>query len=435
MRGVIMNLWEYIWQLPLIAFGIAAAIFVYFALSLFIQVKKKWWAKGFLLISCWFTSMMIIFTGDMVNLSFSICLFLIAIWTTCEGSGFKKITLGLMFSSTVSAFNGFYDNCVGFLFHFLGKDTLYNNMYLIGRFFFAVILYLIIRLQKPKQDFELSPSLWRLLLWLALPPFGIMIALILLRSPYINIGGTVLADSALFLMVMLSFTILLRALIVLENYQRLEWENALAMQKQRYYETMEQQQFEIRRLRHDLSNHLQILLALPGQQKDDYLKGLLENPSFGRILTWCGDATFNAVLTVKEELMRQNGIRFVAKVDIPDELPFEKADLCAILANALDNAVEGCLELAEDLREIHLNAADGKGVLAVSITNPCKNAANHPFFPKTTKKDAKNHGLGLRSIQETVKKYDGNMEIEQKEGNFHLFLYMPTHSCSRSSPG
>ena len=48
-----------------------------------------------------------------------------------------------------------------------------------------------------------------------------------------------------------------------------------------------------------------------------------------------------------------------------------------------------------------------------------------PQFPKTTKRDAENHGLGLRSIQETVKKYGGSMEITRQEGRFCLFLYLP----------
>ena len=46
-------------------------------------------------------------------------------------------------------------------------------------------------------------------------------------------------------------------------------------------------------------------------------------------------------------------------------------------------------------------------------------------LPKTTKKDGENHGLGLRSIQKTVQKYGGQMEIEQEEQRFHLFFYLP----------
>lgn len=438
-----MNHWEHIKGLSSGVPGMAAAVFIYFALACLIQVKDKWWRKGILLLVCWGLCIMIIFIGDLVNLTCTLVFFLAGLWISCEGSRLKKLTLGLMFSSTVFAFNAFYDNCVGFLAHYFEKDTFYGNMYLPGRLLFAILFYLAIRLRKPERDFELSPSLWKLMLMLTLSPFGIMISVILLRSPYSSIAGTVIADAALFLVVMLSFAGLLRALVVLDRQQRLEQENALVLLNQRYYENMEQQQFEIRRLRHDMANHLQTLLALPQQQKDDYIRGMIDNPAFGQVLSWCGDSTVNAVLTAKESLMRQRNIKFSARVDLPGELPFEKADLCAVFANALDNAVEGCMNLEEPLREIHLDARLGQGILAVNIKNACegvrtgeesaqgkagrKNAgpAGEAYLPQTTKKDAQNHGFGLKSIQKTVKKYGGNMEIKREEQSFQLFLYLP----------
>lgn len=129
--------------------------------------------------------------------------------------------------------------------------------------------------------------------------------------------------------------------------------------------------------------------------------------------------------------MRQKGIQFSAKASISEPLPFEKADICAVFANALDNAVESCLKLEQPLRKVHMDAKSGKGILAVNISNSCQSAsaAAKPAaagqLPKTTKKDSKNHGLGLRSIQTIVKKYGGNMEIRQEEEMFHLFLYLP----------
>lgn len=94
-------------------------------------------------------------------------------------------------------------------------------------------------------------------------------------------------------------------------------------------------------------------------------------------------------------------------------------------------ADEHCMEFAEPLREVRLNARTGKGILTVNISNAYNNTARRNFItekehlPKTTKKDAKNHGLGLRSIQETAEKYGGNMEIKQTDEIFNLFLYLP----------
>ncbi|MDE5908523.1 MAG: GHKL domain-containing protein [Lachnospiraceae bacterium] len=446
-----MSTLEYIKMLPAGILSIIAAFFIYFSLSCLIQFKDKWRYKILLQFGCWLISTIIIFIGDWVNMTYTLLFFLAVVWVSCIGSNLKKFTLGMMFSCTTFAFNALYDNCIAFLAHIYDMDSFYGNMYLVGRLFFAVFLYLSLRFRKADRSFELSAPLWRLMLSLSLAPLGIMLSLILLRNSDYSLrllNQTLIADTALFLVVMLSFAGLLRALTVLEKQQQLELENALIRQNKSYYEAMETQQFEIRRLRHDMTNHLQTLLILPPQQRDDYIQEMLDTPALVQIFSWCADPTVNAVLTAKESLMRQNKIPFSAKAAIAKPLPFEKSDICAIFANALDNAAESCLKLEESLRRVQLEAKAGKGILAINISNSCQCAsapsqssgdnsavrhlslhAKKPTetsqLPRTTKKDAKNHGLGLRSIQSIVKKYGGSMEIRQEEEMFHLFLYLP----------
>ena len=97
-------------------------------------------------------------------------------------------------------------------------------------------------------------------------------------------------------------------MLTLNRQQLLERENALAQHNRKYYEAMEQQQFEIRRIRHDLANHLQVLLSLPAEEKDSYIRKMIENPALEKVLSYSGDATVIAVLTAKESVMRQRGI-------------------------------------------------------------------------------------------------------------------------------
>lgn len=237
--------------------------------------------------------------------------------------------------------------------------------------------------------------------------------------------------TALFLVAIFAFVGIIRAAFVLNRHQKLEQENALAAYNQKYYETMEIQQFEIRRLKHDLANHLQMIQSLSAAEKDSYIQQMIENPVFEKVLVYSGDATVNAVLTAKERMMRQHGISFCAKVDIPHELPFEKPDLCALFANALDNAAEGCAALETGKRQVELTARAAKGLLALEVRNPFteKQETSAVQFldslPKTTKSDTAKHGFGLRSIQATVKKYGGTMELRQEDGWFCLFCFIP----------
>lgn len=151
--------------------------------------------------------------------------------------------------------------------------------------------------------------------------------------------------------------------------QKLEEEALLAEQNRRYYEAMENQHFEIRRLKHDMTNHLQTALALPDDQREGYLRELLEQTGASRTLKYCGDTTVNIILSAKAALMEQNHIDFHVSADISEPLPMEKTDISAVFGNALDNALEAVKKLPESQRRVSLEARQGKGILAVSVRN------------------------------------------------------------------
>ena len=179
-----MSILEWIKQLPSGVLGMVAGVFIYLTLSCLVRVKEKWWCRVLCLAGCWIASFTVIFIGDLVNLSCSIALFLFIIWITCKGSFLKKVTLGLILSSSIFAFNALYDNCLGFLAHHCGMDEFYGRMYTVGRLIFAVFLYLVVRFRRPEKEFELSPSLWRVMLVLTLTPLAVLASAILLRSPW-----------------------------------------------------------------------------------------------------------------------------------------------------------------------------------------------------------------------------------------------------------
>ncbi|MDE7029109.1 MAG: GHKL domain-containing protein [Lachnospiraceae bacterium] len=398
------------------------------AVSYLAVLRKEWRWRALLFAGCYALIFGIIYLGDVWNLPPTLLFFLFCVWKSCTGSGLKRVTVGLMLASMMFAWNALFDNwAAGYLPSGMGTlSRMFRSLAVLG-------IYLGIRRFRPERDFELAPSLWRLLLMLCIPPMGIVSSLVLLNPRYNMDRGIfreyMLMNVVLLLVALLSFVGLFWAMLVLNRQQKLEQENALAAYNKRYYEDMEQQQFEIRRLRHDLANHLQVLLSLPAQEKDGYIQKMIENPALEKAAVCSGDATVNAVLSVKAGMMRQRGIALSAKVDIPGELPFEKPDICALFANALDNAAEGCLMLEDEKREVVLTARSAKGVLAVEVSNPClrKDADTRGRFgglPGTTKPDAPRHGYGLRSIQQIVKKYGGDMEIQQEEERFCLFCYL-----------
>ena len=398
---------------------IPAYIFHYLTIRRLFTVKKSFFAHLVLLFISLLMVSMIIFIGDWDNLPPTFLLYLAGIQYACTDSRAKKFTLALMLASTVFAWNVFLDNILEFY-------SIIRTMILM-RTFFSVLLYLLVRFYGPEKETELKDSLWYLMLLLTFAPSGIVFSIVLIPQmdspkplwlPYLY--------TALLFLSLFSFIGLLWAITVLSRQQKLEQQSLYAEMNRQYYESMKQQHFEIRRLKHDLSNHLHTILFLPDAEKEDYITHLLESPGLTQKMDYCGDQTVNAVLSVKEQIMQQQDISLRLKLDIPGELPFANADICVLFANALDNAIESCIRFPGKQRFIEITARHQKGILAFSIKNPASvslEAGNR--LPSTTKSDTRNHGYGLRSIEEIVTYYHGSLEVNSADHVFELFLYLP----------
>ena len=91
---------------------IPAAWILRCAISNLIHVSEKKWKQFVLLAACWLLLDIAIFIGDKINILLTLIAFLISIWISCEGSFWKRAEIGLLFSSTVFAFNAFRDNYI-----------------------------------------------------------------------------------------------------------------------------------------------------------------------------------------------------------------------------------------------------------------------------------------------------------------------------------
>lgn len=409
---------------------------LYFMVGKLMEIKKRWWARVLLWIACTVVINMIIFISDRVNLPPTFLIFLVTLFVCCEGSGLKKLAIGTMIASAVFSFSTLLDDFSSMAF------LKYKPMF---RALFALVLYGTVRLFRPERDSELTPGMWKLLLLLNLSPIGIVLTLVLgttedpryLTEEFSQNDFLMVFRNAqerqymvLLLLALFSFVGLLWTTVVLSRQRRLEQQSMYEEMNRKYYESMEQQHFEIRRMRHDMSNHLQTLSVLPEKEKEDYIRNLLDNTATIRNLHYCGDATVNAVLTVKASAMEELGIEFSYKMDIPTELALSKTDICALFANALDNAIEACKQLPEETRMIILESRMQKGMFALSVKNPVPEDATLIRDEKqkglflTTKADYKNHGIGLKSMEDVVRRKDGKMEIQVQDGKFELFLYI-----------
>lgn len=439
------------------------------AMEYLIKIKTSRFKRFLMLVMCWLLNNMVIFIGDPFNILATIPCFLIVILICCEGSLWKKVTIGAMFASTIFSFNALRDNYLNPLLYELIRHISTSRTVIYDNFIFlrtdlslrqilsvsaslpcGAFLYASIRKFAPDQDYTLSDSLWKLLFLLTSMPFGIVLTLTTLfkRGGYVPHSFTPPIEHLVLLSItILAFVSLLWCITVLARQQKLEQQNMFAEINRKYYEAMEQQHFEIRRLKHDLANHLQVLSALPDKQQDAYLKSLRENTAFTQPLSYCKDPTVNAVLTVKKDQMIRYGIHIELQIDIPAKLPFDRPDICALFANALDNAAEACMKLEPDGRIITLKSKAQKGLFCLEVTNPVPPSSENTHenissdlpeynsinpgptklfsIPPTSKSDKINHGFGLKGMKEIVERYHGSLELLNGGGIFDLFLYIP----------
>ena len=181
----------------------------------------------------------------------------------------------------------------------------------------------------------------------------------------------------------------------------------------------------MRTLRHDLRNHLTVVQGLLEQDETDgaarYLREIAASPALSGRRVLCENETANIVLASKAETMDQAGLKGEFAVSLPRKLPIADMDLCALLGNALDNAIEAAVQ-AED-KQISVRCRVEKGLFMLRV----ENAMDGEIRPdlSTTKVDKAAHGFGLAGMREIAERCGGSLETRAGAGRFELVACIP----------
>lgn len=184
---------------------------------------------------------------------------------------------------------------------------------------------------------------------------------------------------------------------------------------------------------HDLKHQLE---DLRGSLHDDGQKLLIDHieselKEYSPQLD-TGNAVLNALLDSRRVLCQRKGITVTAVADGRLLSFLSTADLCTIVGNALDNAVE-CVSEIEDpqKRLIHLEVTSNKGFVLIRVENPVERPVHFTGgLPQSEKAITAGHGLGTRSIQRTVNKLGGNAVFECVNDTFVLRIIFPVFRSS-----
>ena len=197
--------------------------------------------------------------------------------------------------------------------------------------------------------------------------------------------------------------------------------------QQSYYQELEQNQQTVRRLRHDMKNHLNIIGTFLRdneiEQAKEYFQEL--NREFASNLkVYCPNKIVNAVLNSKEQLALDSNIQCDFQIDLETSPKIDDIDLCSILGNTIDNAIEALGKVPElSERTLSLKARYTNSFFSYEIKNSKINEIQKKggrFLTDKIEKEA--HGIGLRSVQTIVEKYNGDMDISYTNDTFTVTI-------------
>lgn len=191
---------------------------------------------------------------------------------------------------------------------------------------------------------------------------------------------------------------------------------------EKHCEEVENMYRQVRGWRHDYKHHIQTMKAhLAMKQYDEldtYLSELDTDLTTVDTVIKTGNVRIDAVLNSKLAVAKRKGIRVNAKAIVPKDLAVSEVDLCIIIGNLLDNAIEACeKETEEEKRFIRVYIDILKAQLYIyvanSMTNEIKKVGKNYLTTKTA-----GHGFGLMRVDRVVARYNGYLNRQHEEGVF-----------------
>lgn len=199
--------------------------------------------------------------------------------------------------------------------------------------------------------------------------------------------------------------------------------------QQHFYE-IDNMYKKMRGWKHDYHNHIQVMKAYLELGKTEEMKKYLDDLScdLEKIDTVIktGNLMIDAILNSKIAIAGTKGINVNAKAAVPQTMKIPDLDLCVIIGNLLDNAIEGCESLENpDERFIRAYIREMKGQLYIYVSNSFGGKIKRIDKRYFTTKAGQDHGFGLRRIDSIVEKNNGYINRQNEEGVFATEIMMP----------
>ncbi len=192
---------------------------------------------------------------------------------------------------------------------------------------------------------------------------------------------------------------------------------------------------DMRGWRHDYHNHMQVMKAQLTMGNLEgigaYLDKLERELDRVDTLVKSGNLMADAILNSKLTLARRQKISVNCKAELPERISVADVDLCVILGNLLDNAIEACGRMEEGARFLRVYMRVNTSQFYLSVQN---SAREEPDFDERNYISRKrgNHGLGMKRVKAMVDKYHGYLNLANEPGIFAAEVTLPLEQADFS---
>ena len=177
---------------------------------------------------------------------------------------------------------------------------------------------------------------------------------------------------------------------------------------------------------HDLSKEISLINKEKLEEKDkEIIDSVSKRIKIYSNIPRTGNEAIDTIIASKSLLLEKEQIRFTCIADgkLLDFMP--SIDIFSLIGNAMDNAIEAELKENKDQRLISMRLYKEDNYVFFEMQNYCSHINELDANLKTSKKDKKYHGYGIKGMKYITKKYHGTFDIEKTEELFCVFISMP----------
>ena len=282
---------------------------------------------------------------------------------------------------------------------------------------------------KCREKFRVLKRVNAMIVMLPVIGVGIISLVVDIFVDYYNSGG----QANNILMLMLLFCILFLMCFYLLKYTVLEYEqriqNELMQRQIQNQRELFVQQYEnirkVRKVQHDLKHKLVVVMHLLQEEKTEKAKTYLGN--FLAELESVGQVNYDEniwknLLLLKQEKAKALSVEWEIEIEEQGLKKVDPIDMCVILGNLLDNAIEAEERIAGD-RKILVVIREKDNMIYLKIEN-CIELLPGGRNRESTKSDKELHGFGIMCVKEIIEKYGGLFKIDNNRGYYMVEIIM-----------